>query len=362
MDKNIDTLCIHGGERVADSTNSVSTPIYQTATFFRGGVGEGSGYDYSRQQNPTRQQLESRIAALDGAADALALSSGMAAASLLMELFQPGDHIISSDDLYGGTHRLFGSVSKKNGLTFSELRDETELTKLIRPETRAVFVETPTNPTMKIFDVAEIAKICSVNSILLIVDNTFLTPYLQRPLELGADIVLYSGTKYLAGHNDTLAGFLSVKSPEVAQRLRYLLKTVGSALAPFDSWLVLRGLKTLHLRLERQCGSAKIIAGLLSDLPAVERVLYPGIGGMISFYVRTAELAQSCLSKLRLIYFAESLGGAETLITYPVTQTHSDLPPDIREKLGINDRLLRLSVGVENVTDIIADLQQALGE
>jgi cystathionine beta-lyase/cystathionine gamma-synthase len=356
------TLCVHGGAKSYDQTGSIVTPIFQTATFARDTVGGGTGYDYSRLQNPTREQLELRMAALDGGVDALAFSSGMAATALLLELFAPGDHIIISDDLYGGTHRLFGHVSRKNGLTFSELSELGELEGLIQPNTKAVFIETPTNPMMKCFDVEKIAAVAKRRGLMLIVDNTFLTPYFQKPLALGADVVVYSGTKYLAGHNDTLAGFLVVNTETLSQRLRFLFKTIGAGLAPFDSFLVLRGLKTLHLRLERQNESAKRIAAFLADHPAVEEVMYPGIGGMISFYVKSEALARKALEHRKLIYFAESLGGTETLITYPMTQTHADVPESDRLRLGINGRLLRLSVGVEDVSDIVADLDEALGD
>ncbi|MDR3310195.1 MAG: PLP-dependent aspartate aminotransferase family protein [Oscillospiraceae bacterium] len=355
-----DSLCVHGAKKDADGLGSVAVPIYQTATFSRSAVGQGSGYDYSRLQNPTREQLELRIAALDGGSDAMAFSSGMAAAQLLLELFSPGDHIVISDDLYGGTHRLFGAVSKKNGLEFSEIGAAEELTAALRPNTKAVIVETPTNPMMKIFDIAAIASVTKPRGILLVVDNTFLTPYFQRPLELGADVVLYSGTKYLAGHNDTLAGFLVTGTQELSDKLRYLFKTVGSCLAPFDSFLVLRGLKTLHLRLARQDESAKKAAAFLGTHPSVAKVLYPGVGGMISFYVKNEETARRTLERLKLILFAESLGGTESLITYPMTQTHADVAPEARAKLGINAELLRLSVGVEDADDIIADLDAAL--
>jgi cystathionine beta-lyase/cystathionine gamma-synthase len=358
-----DTKCVRGNEKTFDNTGSIVTPIFQTATFARESVGGGTGYDYSRLQNPTREQLELRIAALDGGVDAMAFSTGLAAIAVLMELFSSGDHIIISDDLYGGSHRLFSNISVKNGLTFSELSHEDDLESLINENhgnTKAVYIETPTNPMMKVFDIEKIAKITKEKGLLLIVDNTFLTPYYQRPLEIGADIVVYSGTKYLAGHNDTLAGFLVVKDKEISEELRFLCKTIGAGLAPFDSFLVLRGLKTLHIRLDRQTQSAKKVAAFLENHAKVKEVMFPGIGGMISFYVDSERTALSSLERLKLIYFAESLGGTETLITYPTTQTHADIPEDEREKKGINSRLLRLSVGIEDVDDIIADLEGAL--
>ncbi|MDR2650461.1 MAG: PLP-dependent aspartate aminotransferase family protein [Clostridiales bacterium] len=355
-----DTLCVHGGRKTYDNTGSIVTPIFQTATFARGSVGGGTGYDYSRLQNPTREQLELRIAALDGGCDALAFSSGMAAISVLMEMFETGGHLIISDDLYGGTLRFFNNVSEKKGLSFSELSETEDLEKLIRINTKAVFIETPTNPMMKTFDLKKISEITRRRGLMLIVDNTFLTPYFQRPIDLGADAVVYSGTKYLAGHNDTLAGFLVVNNAELSEKLRFLYKTTGSCLSPLDSWLVLRGLKTLHLRMERQNNSAQRIAEFLYRHPNVEKALYPGIGGMISFYVKDEALARASLEKLNLIYFAESLGGVETLITYPMTQTHADIPCADRERKGINGKLLRISVGIEDPDDIISDLNEAL--
>jgi cystathionine gamma-synthase len=255
------------------------------------------------------------------------------------------------------------NVSSKNGLKFTEISDTSELEIAIEKDiqnTKAIFIETPTNPLMKTFDIKKCAEIAKKYGLILIVDNTFLTPYFQKPLDLGADIVVYSGTKYLAGHNDTLAGFLVVNSENLSEKLRFLQKTIGACLSPFDSWLVLRGLKTLHLRLEKQKNSAEKIAEFLKNNKNVEKVLYPKIGGMISFYVKSETLARSILERVNLIYFAESLGGTESLITYPFTQTHADIPLEERHKKGINERLLRLSVGVEDTEDITEDLENAL--
>ncbi|MDR0876257.1 MAG: PLP-dependent aspartate aminotransferase family protein [Clostridiales Family XIII bacterium] len=373
-----ETLCIHSDRKIDNPTGAVATPIYQSATFAHPGPGESTGYDYSRQQNPTREQLEYVVAGLEGAACAVAFSSGMAAVSALMELFSPGDHIIAADDLYGGTHRLFQYISEKNGLTFSSASETGQIAELITPATKAIFLETPTNPTMRVFDIAEIAKLTAAKGILFIVDNTFLTPYFQKPLLLGADIVLHSGTKFLGGHNDTLAGFLAVKDPGTEEKLRFIAKTTGAALSPFDSFLLLRGIKTLAVRIERQQQSAMKIAKWLTKQSEVTEVFYPGLpshsgfelskkqtsgfGAMISFSVTDRALADQVLRRVQLIQFAESLGGAESLITYPMMQTHADIPEADRIAKGIDDRLLRLSVGLESAADLIADLSQALGK
>jgi len=374
------TLCIHGNDRKYDNTGAISVPIFQSATFAHPGVGMSTGYDYSRLQNPTREHLERTMAKLEGGVDAMAFSSGMAAITALMELFSPGDHIIASDDLYGGSHRLFFNISKKNGLDFSliDTSDISQIESRIRPETRAVFIETPTNPMMHVTDIAEAARLAKRHNLLLIVDNTFLTPYYLRPIELGADIVVHSGTKYLGGHNDTLAGFLVVASSELSERLRFIYKTTGACLSPFDSWLLIRGIKTLAVRMDRQQESAMKIARWLQGHEKVKAVHYVGLpshphyevskrqgtgfGSMISFETDSEETAVRVLSKVSLIQYAESLGGVETLITYPMLQTHADIPKEEREAKGINERLLRLSVGLECADDLIEDLRQALEE
>jgi cystathionine beta-lyase/cystathionine gamma-synthase len=375
---NFDTLCVHPAKKIDDPSGAICTPIYQSATFAHPGLDQSTGYDYSRLQNPTREQLEYTVAGLEGADDAIAYASGMAAISALMELFAPGDHIIAADDLYGGTHRIFRYISEKNGLRFSSVSTSDQIAEAITPTTKAVFLETPTNPMMRTFDIAKAAEITAANGILLIVDNTFLTPYFQKPLQLGADIVLHSGSKYLSGHNDTLAGFLAVNDPELAEELRFISKTTGGCLAPFDSYLLIRGIKTLAVRMERQQQTAKQIAAWLDAQQSVTAVHYPGLtshpdyalsarqttgfGAMISFSVTDEALVGRILERVNIIQYAESLGGAESLITYPMIQTHADVPLEERLAKGIDERLLRLSVGLESVEDLIADLAQALGE
>ena len=376
----LETLCIHGDDKAYEATGAVSVPIYQTATFAHPGVGQSTGYDYTRVQNPTREHLEKTVAALERGTDALAFASGMAAISLLMELFKPGDHILASDDLYGGSIRLFRTISEKNGISceLCDTGDLSALEQLIRPNTRAVFIETPTNPMMHVTDIAAVAALTQPRGILLIVDNTFLTPYFQQPLALGADIVTHSGTKYLGGHNDTLAGFLVVKDTSLSERLRFLYKTVGPCLSPFDSFLITRGIKTLAVRMERQQENAQAVASWLLAQSGVKHVYYAGLeshpgheisrrqatgfGAMISFSVKSAALARRVLEQVKLIKYAESLGGVESLITYPMLQTHADVPEEERIRKGIDDRLLRLSVGLESAKDIIADLAQAMEE
>ncbi|MDR3258653.1 MAG: PLP-dependent aspartate aminotransferase family protein [Fusobacteriaceae bacterium] len=379
MKYRVETNCVSNNQLASqcDNTGSISFPIYQTATFAHPGVGESTGYDYSRQQNPTREQLERVVASLENGIDALAFSSGMAAIAVMLELFKPGAHIISSRDLYGGMIRYFDKISIKNGLTITYLDTSTpNLEDFIKKETVAIFIETPTNPMMNITDIQKTAEIAKKHNLLLIVDNTFLSPYFQNPLDLGADIVLHSGTKFLGGHNDTLAGFLIVKRKDLSEELRFLIKTIGSGLAPFDSWLVLRGVKTLAVRMEACQKNAITIANWLINHPKVTKVYYVGLkdhpgyeinknqsrgsGSMITFQVDCAKTALHVLKSVKLIRFAESLGGVETLITYPTTQTHSDVPLEEREKNGILETTLRLSTGIEHVDDLINDLEQAL--
>lgn len=380
---NFETRCVHGGPEsaVKDDYRAISYPIYQTASFSHIRTGHNpSGFDYTRESNPTRTHLEEIVSSLEGAAGTTAFSSGMAAVSVCFELFSPGDHIICSEDLYGGVVRLHSLISKKNGLEidYVDTSDLQTVAGAIRPETKAIYVETPSNPMMFITDLKGCAKLAREHGLLLIVDNTFLSPYFQNPLKLGADIVIHSGSKFLSGHNDTIAGFLCCESRELADKVRLLSKTTGGALSPMDCWLVTRGIKTLAVRMERQQENAVKIAEWLLKQPHVTQVLYPGLkthpgyeinasqasgfGSMLSFRTDSKETALRVLQGVKLIIFAESLGGTESLLTYPTVQTHPDVPAEMKEHLGITDTLLRLSVGLESADDIIADLKQAFGE
>ena len=373
-----DTLCVHSTRCPKSACGSITTPIFQAATFVHESVEKESEYSYSRVQNPTRAALEARVAELENGVDAVAFSSGMAAETALMNIFESSGHIIAGDDLYGGSLRMFRHVSAPSGLRFdfTDTTDPENVRAKLQPDTKAVYLETPSNPTMRVSDIAAVAEIAHAAGALLIVDNTFLSPLFQRPLDLGADIVVHSGTKYLGGHNDTLAGFLVTKSPEIAEKLRFYAKTVGACLAPFDCFLVERGIKTLAVRLEKQAVNAEKIAHWLRERPEVRKVYYigfpdhpgyevtkrqcSGFGGMISLEADTPETAKKILREVRLFQYAESLGGVDSLITYPMLQTHADVPEAERLKRGINDRFLRISVGIENADDLIADLCSAL--
>ena len=381
MGRGIETKCLHleEDEGCCNNYGALSYPIFQTATYEHPSVGNSTGYDYSRVQNPTREQLEKIVASLENGIDALAMSSGMAAITLMMEMFHPGDHLIVDADLYGGSIRLFHNISEKNGITFSGIdcyKEDVE--SYINENTKAVYIETPTNPMMNVTDIGKLAEITKRHNILLIVDNTFLSPYFQNPLDLGADIVVHSGTKYLGGHNDTLAGFLVTNRDDISEKLRFLIKTTGAGLAPFDSWLILRGIKTLGIRMEKAQKNAIEIANWLKEQKPVTKVIYPGLpehpgydimkkqargfGAMLTFHVESKEFALAVLEKVRMIKFAESLGGVETLITYPTTQTHSDVPKEIRKKNGITESTLRLSVGIEDVKDLLDELNKVFCE
>ncbi len=381
MSRGINTKCIHLEETEGKVENygAISYPIFQTATYAHPGVGQSTGYDYNRVSNPTRDQLEKTVASLEGGSDALAFSSGMAAITLLMELFKPGDHIIADSDLYGGSIRLFKEINEKNGLKFSSIDCHREkIEDYITENTKALYIETPTNPMMNVTDIRAVAKIAHDHGLLLIVDNTFMTPVFQNPLTLGADIVVHSGTKYLGGHNDTLAGFLVTDRDDIIERLRFLYKTTGSCLAPFDSWLILRGIKTLGIRMKQAQANAQAIAEWLKTRSSVRKIVYPGLpehpgheiqkaqargfGAMLTIELESKEYALSVLEKIRMIKYAESLGGVETLITYPTTQTHADVPEEIRIRNGITDSVLRISVGIEDAEDLIAELTKVFDE
>ncbi|NVN98551.1 MAG: PLP-dependent transferase [Geobacteraceae bacterium] len=374
---NIETVATQIGLEWDTRTGAVSVPIYQAATFRHPGLGQSTGYDYSRSGNPTRQALEEGMARLDGAARGFAYSSGMAAITSLLLLFKSGDHIVVTEDLYGGTYRLFEQIFQQFGLEFSyvDSSDNSLVEAAIKPNTKALFIESLTNPLLKVADIPSLATLCKSRNLLCIVDNTFLTPYLMRPLDLGADIAIYSGSKYLSGHNDTICGLVTVKDPALAERVYFQQNGAGAVLGPQDSWLTIRGIKTLSVRLDRQEENAAKIADWLVNHDLVAKVYYPGLkdhpghellgsiargyGAMIAFEVKSPELVERLLLRSRLISFAESLGGVETLMTFPALQTHADIEPAKREALGINDRLLRLSVGIENVDDLIDDLEQA---
>ena len=375
MKRGLNTRCLHLEETEGKTEHygTISYPIYQTATYAHPRVGESTGYDYSRLQNPTREQLEKTVASLEGGIDAFALSSGMAAITLLMEIFEPGDHFVAESDLYGGSIRLFENISKKNHYEFTYIdcaKDDIEHE--IKENTKAIYLETPTNPMMRVSDIEKASQIAKKHNVLLIVDNTFLSPYFQNPLELGADVVIHSGTKFLGGHNDTLAGFLVTNRADIQEKLRFLIKTTGAGLAPFDSWLILRGIKTLGVRMEQAQKNAIKIAHWLERQKQVEKVYYPGLpehpgyeimkrqargfGSMLTFQMDTKEHALAILEKVQMIKFAESLGGVETLITYPTTQTHSDVPEEVRLENGITPCTLRLSVGIEDAGDLLEEL------
>lgn len=374
----LETKAVHGSKGYDPHTGAISFPIYQSATFRHPGLNQSTGYDYSRLQNPTREELENTIAELEGCKSGLAFSSGVAAVSAVLTLFSSGDHLIVSDDLYGGTYRLFEEIFKNYGLetTYVDTTCIEKLPEYIKPNTKAFFIETPSNPIMKVTDIRKIADIAKSLGALTIVDNTFLSPYYQRPLLLGADIVIHSGTKFLAGHNDTLAGFVAADREDIINRLKRIQVSTGASLAPFDSWLVLRGIKTLAIRMDKQQHNAIEIASWLKTLKEVDKVYYVGLpehegheislkqstgfGSMISFSVRNVDKVEKILNTTQIVAFAESLGGVESLITYPHTQTHADIPREIRDKLGVTDKLLRLSVGIENVNDIINDLERAI--
>ncbi|MDY6053535.1 MAG: PLP-dependent aspartate aminotransferase family protein [Anaerovibrio sp.] len=373
------SLEVHGCHTY-DSTGAISQPIYLSATYRHPGFGQSTGYDYGRVANPTRDKLEQTVAELERGQRCWALSSGMAAINLIIHSFSPGDHILLSEDLYGGTVRIANDIYSLYGLEFEyvDTSDNELVAKHIRPNTKGIFIETPSNPMMLISDIAALANLAHKNNAILIVDNTFLSPHFQKPLALGADVVVHSGTKYLCGHNDIIAGFIILKDKDtpLCQKLELLVKSEGPNLSPMDAWLMLRSLKTLGLRVERQAENALAMAKWLREQPQVTEVFYVGLpdhpsyalqqkqatgnGSMISFKVTSPELAKAVLGRLKLIAFAESLGGVESLLTYPIAQTHAEMPKEMLAKTGLDDKLLRFSVGIEDLEDLIADLKQAL--
>ncbi|MGB5872183.1 MAG: PLP-dependent aspartate aminotransferase family protein [Bacteroidota bacterium] len=371
------TKAIHAGQAPDTTTGAIITPVFLTSTYVQEELGKNKGYEYSRVSNPTRVALEKNIAALEGGKHGMAFSSGVAATDAILHLLKPGDHAIFSRNLYGGTHRIARQVWEEYGLEF-DFVDTTDLQNVrnaIRPETKLLFIETPTNPTMEVTDLRGAAEIAEGHGMLSVADNTFATPYLQRPLESGIDVVLHSLTKYLNGHSDMLGGLVVTDRTEVEQRLRFLQKSTGAILSPFDSWLCLRGTKTLHVRMRQHCENAMQIAQWLASRPGLQSVFYPGLpahrqhllarrqmsgfGGMIAFDVGGLEPARTILNNVRLCALAESLGSVETLITHPATMTHAAIPAEERQKIGITDGLIRVSVGIEDVEDIVADLDSA---
>lgn len=375
------TIIIHAGVEPDPGTGAIMTPIYQTSTFVQQAPGKNKGFEYARSQNPTRQALETALAAIEGGRFGLAFSSGVAATDAVMKLLAPGDEVIAAADMYGGTYRLFTKIFEKYGIRFhfvDTTRPE-EITRVCSPNTRLVWLETPTNPLMNISDIAAVAAISKKTGALLCVDNTFASPYLQNPLQLGADIVLHSSTKYLGGHSDVIQGALVMNNPDLREQLYFIQKSCGAVPGPMDCFLVLRGIKTLHLRMERHCENGHKLAHWLRQHPKVGKVYWcgfedhpgyavasrqmRGFGGMMSFELKddSVETAKRVLSSTRLFALAESLGGVESLINHPATMTHASIPREERLKNGLSDSLIRLSVGVEDADDLIADLSAAIG-
>ena len=359
-ERKLETQLVQLGNASDAKTGAVNPPVYFSTAYKHAGIGESTGYDYTRTKNPTRTILEEGIAALEGGDAGFACSSGMAAVQLVLSLFAPGDELIVPEDLYGGTYRLFKVYGDTYNIkpVYSPFTSVEEVEALINENTKALFIETPTNPLMQEIDLVAYNELAKKHNLLLIVDNTFYTPYFQRPIELGADIVVHSATKYIGGHNDVLAGLVVAKGSELCEKLFYIHNGAGAVLSPMDAWLIIRGLKTLHLRLKAHDANAKKVAAYLESEELVTDVLYTGKGGMLSFRVKDASLVDPFLRGMKLITFAESLGGVESFITYPATQTHADMPYEERVARGVCDRLLRFSVGVEEADDIIADLKQ----
>ncbi len=376
--RKVDSVVVHGYEGCDPLTGAISYPIYQTSTYKNPGLNSNIKFSYSRCDNPTRFELENTIALLEGGTAGFAFASGLAAVTATFSLLKSGEHVVVSDDIYGGSYRQIEELWKHFGVEFTavDVGDTEAVKAAVKSTTKMIYLESPTNPMMKVADIAAIAEISKNCGALLVVDNTFLTPYFQKPIELGADVVIHSGTKFLAGHHDTTAGFVVVNNEELEKRMGLILRTEGSGLAPFDSWLVLRGIKTLALRMKRHEENAIKVAEFLKGHPAVEKVYFvgdkehpsfdvtmrqtTGFGGMISFSIKDASKVEQVLCGGDMIMFAESLGGTATLITYPQTQTHASIPADVRNRIGITDRLIRLSVGIEDAEDIIADLGKML--
>lgn len=375
------TKTIHGGQHHDPSTGAVMPPVYQTSTYVQSSPGVHTGYEYSRAANPTRTALENALASIENGARGLAFSSGLAATDCVLRMLKAGDEVIAMDDLYGGTYRMFTRVYKDSGIKFHfvDMNNLAKFESLFNNNTKLVWVETPTNPLMKLADIEAIAKIAKEKKVLFAVDNTFATPYLQRPLDLGADIVMHSATKYLGGHSDVIAGALIIKDAELGEQMHFLQFATGATLGPQDSFLVLRGMKTLHLRMQRHCENGAKVAEYLENHPKIKAVYYPGLashpfhslaqkqmqggfGGMVSFTFKSGAKADAIkfLESLKVFTLAESLGGVESLANHPALMTHASIPEDKRLEIGISDDLVRLSVGIEDAEDLIADIEQAL--
>ncbi|OYT70387.1 MAG: cystathionine gamma-synthase [Chloracidobacterium sp. CP2_5A] len=375
------TDVIHAGQPPEPATGAVTVPIYQTSTYVQEGLGRHKGYEYARTHNPTRAALEANVAALEGGVAGFAFASGMAAIHAVMTAcLKAGDHVVVSDNTYGGTYRLFERVLTDFGLTFdyADASDVAQVEAALRPATRMVFLETPTNPVMRLCDIAAIAQLARPKGIRVVVDNTFMSPYFQRPLALGASIVVHSTTKYLNGHSDSVGGVAIAAEPEVAERLAFIQNAAGAILSPMDAWLTLRGIKTLVVRMQAHDANGRVVAQFLRERPRVKRVYYPGLeehpqhalakrqmsgfGGMLAFDLGALEAARRALESLKIFALAESLGGVESLACHPATMTHAGVPPAERQRLGITDGLVRLSVGIEDADDLLADLDRALAQ
>ncbi|PYS86190.1 MAG: cystathionine gamma-synthase [Acidobacteria bacterium] len=373
------TTAIHAGNEPDTATGAVSVPIYQTSTYAQESLGKHKGFEYARTQNPTRSALERNIAALENAKFGYAFASGMSAIDAVLKLVKSGDHVILGDNTYGGTYRLFAKILVNYGVEFDlvDTSDVNLVEAAFRPNSKMVFVETPTNPVMSVTDLAAISKLAHANGAKVVCDNTFMSPYFQRPIEHGVDIVVHSTTKYLNGHSDSVGGFVALNDEQDAEWIKFVQNSVGAILSPFDSFLVLRGTKTLAIRMEAHDRNGRIVANFLAEHPKVQKVYYPGLsghpqhelasrqqsgfGGMVSFETGGLDNAKTVLENVKLCTLGESLGGVETLISHPATMTHASVPEETRSKLGITDGLIRISVGIEDVEDIIADLDQALG-
>ncbi|AKJ06319.1 cystathionine gamma-lyase [Archangium gephyra] len=374
-----DTLAIHAGQEPDPTTGAIMTPVYLTSTYVQAGPGEHKGFEYSRTQNPTRNALQDCLAALEGAKHGLAFASGLAGSDMLMHMLESGDHVVVSDDVYGGTFRIFDKVFRRHGLNFSwvDLSNPDNFEKAITPKTKMVWVESPTNPMLKLIDLPRIAETAKKRNILSVCDNTFMTPYFQRPMDLGFDVVTHSTTKYINGHSDVVGGFVCTSNDELAQKMYFLQNAVGGVPGPMDCFLVLRGVKTLGVRMERHAQNALKVAQFLATHPKVQKVTYPGLeshpqhalarkqmkgfGGMMTFDIKGGlEAARKFLKTVKIFACAESLGGVESLIEHPAIMTHASVPKETRELLGISDGLIRLSVGIEDAQDLVDDLKQAL--